>query len=447
MSPSGRWVAVGDNRGGVRGWDLDSGTGLEWRLPYYKSHRESVLDMEFSADSTTLVTVGADGLLRWDLPCAAKTPDDFYRLLGVKRFEGWGEKLYSVAFRPGSNRRVAVGGAKTVWLADLSRPSALAEPIESTYPPIQDWVAMTATADLSLIAAMEKDDSVYLWRWDGDRYQARPGLADHGELDRIALAPDGSALVGLACKGKLVVHPLIQDAGSPSELHEQLAPPSSHTLKECAIAFAPDGQSFATGIGNSLQLWSRTATGTWEASDTKEVPGSILALAFSPTGDRLACAGRLAHILLWGVANGRLQDPPRQSKGVLGESVRALAFDPDGQLLVSGADDAIATAWQLPDLDKVSQSDVHERRLTALGFGRRAGATVLISADAEGQLVLCAKGVDDKQCARLGRLGGQEIRGLATNADLSRLIVADDGLWVWDLRRQTMLDTVRRLSR
>lgn len=446
VSPSGRWVSVGDHRGGVRVWDLDGDTPLERRLPYHKSHRGRVLDMEFSPDSTTLVTVGGDGVLRWDIPGAAKTPFDFYNLLGVKRFEGWGERIYSVAFRPGSNRRVAVGGAKTVWLADLSRPNALAQPIESTHPFNQNGMSMTAAADLSLIATMGKGDKVSLWQWDGNRYQERPSPGDDRDLDRIALSPDGRTLVGLACTGRLVIHPLIQEAGSPNEPHKPLAPPSSQKSKDCAIAFAPDGQSFATGIGGSLQLWSRTGSGTWQTRGANVVSGNVLALAFSPTGDRLACGGHLDHILLWEVAKGRLQSTRHESAGVLREPVQALAFDPDGQFLVSGADDAIATAWQIPDLDKVSQSSVHERRLTALGFGRRAGATVLISADAEGQLVLCVKGVDDKQCARLVRLGGQEIRDFATNADLSRLIVADSGLWVWDLRRQTMLDTVRRLS-
>jgi hypothetical protein len=85
--------------------------------------------------------------------------------------------------------------------------------------------------------------------------------------------------------------------------------------------------------------------------------------------------------------------------------------------------------------------------LTALAYGRRVDASFLVSADAEGQLVLCAKGVDDRQCARLGRLGGQEIGGMAASRDLGRLVVADEGLWAWDLHRQAMLDTVRRLSR
>jgi len=237
-------------------------------------------------------------------------------------------------------------------------------------------------------------------------------------------------------------------------LPEELASPSSQTSEKCAITFAPTEQSFATGIGNSLQLWSRSASGTWQESDKKDVAGRVLALAFSPNGDHLASAGdRLAaggdraHILLWEVVNTRLYKPQWPSKGTLGEYVSSLAFDREGELLAAGADDAIATVWRLPGLDEVSQSGVHDRSLTALVSGRRFGTGLLVSADAEGQLVLCAEGIDDKHCARLGRRTEREIRGLAANADLSRLVVAEDRLWVWDLRRQTMLDAVGRLRK
>jgi len=248
------------------------------------------------------------------------------------------------------------------------------------------------------------------------------------------------------CEIALVIQSLVQGAGLAPEIQEALPAPPSQESKECAIAVAPDGQSVATGIGSSLQLWSRTASGAWQASDTKEVHRSVLALAFSPTGDRLACAGRLDHILLWGVANGRLQGPIRESEGDPGESVRALAFDPGDQALVSVATDDTATDWRLPELNKGTRFAELRRLSAALAFGSRAGAAFWVYEDAEGQLALCPEGGDDR-CVRLGRLGGKKIRGLATNADLSRLIVADDGLWVWDLRRQTMLDTVRRLSR
>jgi len=206
VSPSGRWIAVGDNRGGVRAWDLErvSDLGNERRFPCFDSHRQIVFDLAFSDDSTTLATVGGDRvLMRWAIPSDPQTAEEFLRKLRFERFEGWGEKLYSVAFRPGYNRSVAVGGAKTIWLADLSRPNALAKPIESTDPAGQDWLAITATSDLRLIAALAGDDKLYLWEWDGDRYQVRPGIADHGKLDHIAIARNGSTLAGLSCTGKL----------------------------------------------------------------------------------------------------------------------------------------------------------------------------------------------------------------------------------------------------
>ncbi|MGE5154381.1 MAG: WD40 repeat domain-containing protein, partial [Bdellovibrio bacteriovorus] len=451
VSPDGRWVAVGDNRGGVRAWDLesDAGPGEERRFPYYDSHRANVLDMEFSADSSTLATVGTDGvLIRWSLPFAAETPEDFYSQLRVTRFEGWGEKLYSIAFRPGSGQRVAVGGAKSIWLADLSRTNPLASLIQATPSGGGGWTSVTATPDLGLLAALGMGDKIHRWQWDGQAYHPLGSIETPERLDRIALAPGGRTLAGLSCAGKLLVYAL--EPGLPTA-PAVLAEPkgdSKRPPKACVLAFAPNGQSFATGTGRSLRLWSRSESGDWRVTDAQKAPGTLLSLAYSPSGERLASGGQFDRLLVWDVAGTQLLGPVAQTAESLGEHVAALTFDPTGQFLLSGAEDAVVAAWALPGLDRRSRSEVHDRRLTAVVVAQWAGDPVFVSGDAEGQLVLCVKEVEDRQCARLGRPNQREVRNLAANADLSRLIVADEaGLWVWDLRRESMLETLGRLTR
>lgn len=193
----------------------------------------------------------------------------------------------------------------------------------------------------------------------------------------------------------------------------------------------PCGSDRAPSPGNGKERASR------------KLPGTLLALSFSPDGTRLAGAGRFGGLLVWAVADGRLAGPPAQSKEVFGEYVSVLVFDPDRDLrrqrLVSVADNAVATAWALPALGKVTHVGIHGRRWTAFAVARRAGANVFPSGDEEGQLVLCWKAVEDRQCARLGAASGTEVKGLATNANYTRLIVADDRLWVRDLSWSSML--------
>ncbi len=451
VSPDGRWVAAGDNRGGVRAWDLeaDTGPGEERRFPYYESHRANVLGLEFSDDSSTLVTVGTDGvLIRWFLPFAAETAEEFYKQLRVRRFEGWGEKLYSVAFRPGSSEEVAVGGAKTIWFANLSRANPLASAIVAGDPPGAGWSMLTATPDLGELAALTKGKKIYRWHWDGAAYHSLPSIATPERLDQIALAAGGLDLAGLSCAGKLLIYPLAEGHPAVPLVLDEPAADAARGSRECAMAFAPDGRSLVTGVGARLRFWTRTQSGTWQASDAQQVPGTLLALAFSPGGERLAGAGRFDRLLVWDLVDGRPIGPPVSTHEPLGEHVPALAFNPTGDLVIAGAEDALVRTWTLPGLAGNSRSGAHDRRLTAFAVARRLEASVLVSGDAEGQLVLCMKAVEDKQCGRLGRPSGREIQGLAANADFTRLVVADTaGLWVWDLRRETMLERLRGLSR
>ncbi|MFZ0790925.1 MAG: hypothetical protein WAM94_15040 [Chromatiaceae bacterium] len=448
-SPDGRWVAVGDHQGGVRAWDLESSGGLgeERRFPYFESHRAQVNDMDFSDDSSTLVTVDSDGvLLRWSIPTLAQSQQEFYKQLGVQRFRGWGEKLYSVAFRPGSSRRVAVGGGKSIWIADLSRPNPLAAPIGVSGPTPSGWSAVSANSELSLLAALDLGGKIHRWRWDGAGYVPLPPMEGQTRLDRIALSPDGDTLAGLTCAGKLVVYSFAQDRASAPQVFDELKADVFPGNKDCAIAFAPGGRSFATVLGRTLRLWSPAESGDWQGTGVQEAPGTLLALSFSPDGTRLAGGGRFDRLLVWPIADGGLAGPPTQSIESFGESVSVLVFDPTGQMLVSGADNAVATAWAVPELGKVTHSGIHGRRLTAFAGARRLGESVFLSGDEEGQLVLCWKEVDERHCARLGGPSGKKVKGLAANADLTRLIVADDGLWVWDLSRNSMLEALQRLA-
>lgn len=448
LSPSGRWLAAGDSDGNVLVWDLEAAEapGKGVRLLPNRSHRDKVMGMAFSPDSHRLVTVGSDeALLEWRLPSAPKTIHDLETKIHLFRLEGWGEKLYSVAFHPQRDGVVAVGGSRKVRIADLNSPNPMAQPIFADGAADQHWRMLAATPDLGTLATLGSDrETIRIWRRDGAGYQPLgepPAVA--ARQAGIALSPGGKELATISCEGELVVWPLASGG-----MNKVLKPASGPGGKcpEAALSFSPDGNLLAVGTGTTLQLWSRTSAGEWRGDELARFDKVVLAVAFSPQGSLLAAAGEFGRIRLWDIANGKASASLRSSADPAQERVTSLAFHPDGKALVSGGEDATVWEWDVAKLAKGQESLLHTRAVTGMAFGSRQGLPALFSADREGQLVLCSESVSDENCVRIGGATGSPINGLAVDATLEHVVVAGDGLWVWDLRREAILKVAERLA-
>ena len=108
------------------------------------------------------------------------------------------------------------------------------------------------------------------------------------------------------------------------------------------IAWTPDG--------NRLAVASSVGVFLYDASTLEEVryiptDAPVRSIAFAPDGQTLASGSRDGTVRLWRVADGTLL---RTLEGHTAW-VRSVAFAPDGQTLASGSEDGTVRLWGLPE--------------------------------------------------------------------------------------------------
>jgi WD40 repeat protein len=117
---------------------------------------------------------------------------------------------------------------------------------------------------------------------------------------------------------------------------------AGHSGMVLAVAFSPDGQRIASGsTDNTIKVWDAT-TGEVE----KMLVGhsrTVKAVAFSPDGRRIVSGSKDRTIKVWDVTTGEVE------KTLVGHSraVSAVAFSPDGRRIVSGSKGRTIKVWDV----------------------------------------------------------------------------------------------------
>ena len=145
-----------------------------------------------------------------------------------------------------------------------------------------------------------------------------------GQINDVKFSSDGKSLVVASSVGIW-----LYDVNTGKELDLL----TEHTGTVNALAFSPDGRTFASGGGDAMiHLWDLTTKRL--LSTFKGHDASVDTLAFSPDGTILASANqvRTDKVRLWDVKN------VSEHKLPLGywSSASTLAFSPDGETLTIG---------------------------------------------------------------------------------------------------------------
>ncbi|KAF7966264.1 hypothetical protein HWV62_39409 [Athelia sp. TMB] len=155
-----------------------------------------------------------------------------------------------------------------------------------------------------------------------------------GEVDSVALSPDGSRIALGLSKGAVQVWDTL--TGQPA-----LPLLEGHTNRVLSVSFSPDGSKIVSGSADgTVRVWD-AATGQLALSPFRE-SGLIFSVAFSPDGSRIISGSSKNALQVWDALTGQPTLPPLEGHG---GPIWAVSFSADRSRIVSGSDDKTILVW------------------------------------------------------------------------------------------------------
>jgi cytochrome c len=219
-------------------------------------------------------------------------------------------------------------------------------------------VAIALSPDGETLASASWDRTIRLWSFAGGTPRVLQGHSQN--VNGVAFTRDGSALVSAGYDATVRIWPLSGNAEPaivtvPSALN--------------SVTVAGDGEIVAAGADGKLFFISRRGElqGEIQAADTP-----IISITSSPDGTLLAAAG----------VRGSVAIIDRKERKVLrtlvgpGLPVWAVAFYPDGKILLTGGTDRLVRRWNVESGEHIGAVPMSENDDPLAAFAGDRGADV-----------------------------------------------------------------------
>jgi len=317
VSPDEQTLAIGDDEGGVRLWDIPTASVRG----HYRWQPTAIVELAFSPDNRIVAAATAEGIVHQLDATVRHVPDS------IQTFSSFGLPVWSP---DGETVAVSVWGG-AIRLFDR-RTLAVRAVVRC---PVQNVRCMAFAPDgRTLAAACFGEKFVRLWNaTDGRLLGVTPSQSV--VVSAIAYSPDGRHLA--SADGKQI----------------RFWDPATRTDQGCletsgdvhALAFTPDGRSLLTA-NSSVQVWDIRDNGSppRKPSFTVPVGSTVVHLAVSRDGRQVATGESDGTVRVWRFSpDGKLipQGAAVHWKA-REEPVRSLAFGANGStLLVTGYHRAI----------------------------------------------------------------------------------------------------------
>jgi WD40 repeat protein/serine/threonine protein kinase len=179
-----------------------------------------------------------------------------------------------------------------------------------------------------------------------------------------------------------------------------------------ALALSPDGHAVVASSGPTIRIWD-AATG--QPLRSLSIPeGAVRCLAFTPDGQFLIVGAENAPLTMWEVATYRLARSWARHAGF----ATSLAVVPGGRLVVSGGSDRIVRLFDVASGRCLHEMAGHDDPVTAVA----AGPTILASASRDGTVRLWS--IDDGRALAVLRDHPDRVLAVAVSEPKARLVSA-----------------------
>ncbi len=399
FSPDGKWVATVFQNNAIL-WDAASGKELRT----FTGHTAIVFDLDFNPDGTRLVTAGYDSCARiWDTITgaellslrghdgvltaakfspdgsrAATSADDGKAILwdpgdGRKLFELPGRgQVHDIAFSPDGSRLVTTHEDRygRVWdVTPAGRGELRVTPNQVIISAVQSSLDRSCFASVTdgvvhiiHAAILQERLALQLLKPVSSESDAIYDLAFSADNEMLAVAQgeNGVTLWDLACGRFLCRLPF---------------PVSAR-----AVAFSPTGRRLAvSGLYKHVKIWDLSDIKTCRELGMIEVPITgknivVDVLAFSPDGTRLAASGSgvlerdIGPVFIWEVSDRIEETRPARICGGDMRQTTSLAFSPDGRTLASCGSEGLAKLWDVTSGRQIGQLAGHNAFVMKINY-------------------------------------------------------------------------------
>lgn len=352
--------------------------------------------------------------------------------------------LRSVGFSHDGRQLMVAGdqGYASVWDLSGTKPPEPVEDLSSSMPGWQTVAAMTADETILAFNRQAEADVCASGREPG-RVRVRPAGAHAATtfvLDRdyasFTVSVDGQWFATGGPDQRIAVW----DARSGLLMRTL----DGSTGPVTALAFSPNGRFLAVasgdrteerprGIENRIVLWDLTDGRAERQIGQGHQIGQILALAFSPDGDMLV-AGRQDWVASVWRLSGRIRDTEAAILRGHSDDVVHVAFSADGSRLSTASLDNTVRVWDAGTLEPVSSIAAHVKPATSAAFSE--DGTRLATSSLDGTVKIWDLISEEELVSTPGfRV---PLRGVAFTPDGKQLVAGDlDGMVkVWDVENR-----------